>query len=72
MISAVKRAEDNCGTVLRAYETNGKHTSADFSGALIGKSLETHFAPFEIKTFYFPDNGGDVREVLITEFEIGE
>lgn len=72
MISAVKRAEDNCGTVLRAYETNGKHTSAEFSGALIGKSFETHFAPFEIKTFYFPDNGGDAREVLITEFEIGE
>ncbi|MBP3918040.1 MAG: alpha-mannosidase [Clostridia bacterium] len=69
IVSAVKRAEDGCGTVLRVYETDGKAAHVTIDGAVLAKALVTEITPYSVMTFYLPDNGGDWREVLITEFE---
>lgn len=66
-VSAWKRSENGTGWVLRAYETDGVMRHVRFSGELLPKPLETDFPPYAIRTFLLPD-GGDWREVLMTEF----
>ena len=66
--TALKRAEDGKGQVLRAYETNGRAVDATFDGGLLRAPIKAHFTPYEIKTLYLPDEG-DAREVLITEWD---
>ncbi len=66
--TALKRAEDGKGQVLRAYETDGRAVDATFEGGLLRDSVTAHFEPYEIKTLYLPDEG-DAREVLITEWD---
>lgn len=68
-VSALKRSEDGAGWILRAYETDGTPQHACLSGALLPKSLEADFPAYAVKTFFLPD-GGDWREVLMTEFEM--
>ena len=68
-VSALKRSENGAGWILRAYETEGTPQHACLSGALLPKSLEADFPAYAVKTFFLPD-GGDWREVLMTEFEM--
>ena len=67
-VSAFKRAEDDRGFVLRAYETDGRAADATFAGGLLPTPVKAHLEPYEIKTLYLPDDG-EPREVLITELE---
>lgn len=68
VVTAFKRAEDDKGMVLRAYETDGRAVDVTFDGGLLRTSVTAHFTPYEIKTLYLPDEG-DAREVMITEWD---
>lgn len=72
VLSALKRAEDGNGTVLRAYEVEGKATSAAFTGELLRVPLTAEFEPYSIKTFYLPDASEEWREVMLTEYDFTE
>lgn len=67
-VTALKRAEDGSGWVVRAVETAGLAVNASLRLPLISRSVEAKFGPFEVKTFLLADNGS-VREVLLTEFD---
>ena len=67
IISALKRAEDGNGIILRAYETDGKEITAEISGDVLKTPLKTKFSPFEVKTLYLDDSSDSWREVMITE-----
>lgn len=77
VVTALKRAEDGKGLVLRAYETDGKAVDATLAGGLLRTSVTAHFNPYEIKTLYLPDTPigapindlGEWREVMITEWD---
>ena len=70
LLSAIKRAEDGSGLVLRAYETDGTASTASFSGDLLKVPLNADFKPYEIKTFLLADDKKEWKEVLLTEFEM--
>jgi alpha-mannosidase len=70
IVSAFKKSEDGKGTVLRAYETDGKQTNATFSGDLLGEELSIEFSPYSIKTIYIDDKTKAWKEVLLTEFDL--
>lgn len=70
IVSAFKRSEDGRGTVIRAYEIEGRETAATISGAAIPVALTAVFRPFSINTYFLPDGGTGWREVMMTEFEI--
>ncbi len=57
IVSAIKRAEDNDGYILRAYEAEGGRTEASIECPLLGATLKLAFAPFEIKTLKIGDDG---------------
>lgn len=68
LVSAVKRAEDDGGYIVRVYEACGRPTQCCFiwhGGAI---TWEASISPFEIKTFYIPDgDSSQVREVDLLE-----
>lgn len=70
VVSAFKRSEDGEGLILRAYETEGKPAKAVFSGNILGTSVSLDFSPYEIKTVYIDDRTKQVKEVLLTEYDI--
>ena len=71
-IGAFKRAEDDAGYVLRLSETVGRAVKANVHVPLLGRRLEIGMAPFEIRTFYLPDDAAqETREVLLTELAEG-
>ncbi|HBP39067.1 MAG TPA: alpha-mannosidase [Clostridiales bacterium] len=57
IISALKRAEDDDGYVIRAYETAGRATDAALEIIPGNEPYACHFRPFEIKTIVKPDQG---------------
>ncbi|NLA57999.1 MAG: alpha-mannosidase [Firmicutes bacterium] len=61
LVSAIKRQEDGKGYILRAYEAHGKSTACTFKWHQ-AREWETHFEPFEIKTFLVPDE--ESQEVI--------
>lgn len=69
LLSAVKRAEDNNGTIVRVYEAYGVGGSCSFTWN--GKSRATwmaDFGPYEVKTFLVPDGENpQVEEVDLLE-----
>lgn len=71
LLSAVKRAEDDDGTVVRVYEAYGQSCRARFT--LAGRcSWECELGPFEVKSFHVSDNasgnnGDGVREIDLIE-----
>ena len=68
-ITALKRAEDQNGWVLRAYETAGEEsTDTVIRLPLLERELPLHFGKFEIRTLFLPDDGGEAREVMLTEW----
>jgi len=65
VISVLKRAEENDGVIIRAYEAEGKKTAAVIS--FFGKSLKACFSPHEIKTLKFICGAGEAYETDILE-----
>lgn len=63
--SAIKRAENGKGDVLRLYEVNGEKCETVLS--LQDKKYTVEFTPYEIKTLFIDDDMGELREILITE-----
>lgn len=70
IVTAFKRSEDGKGTILRAYETEGKETAATLSGFALPAPLTALWKPFSIQTYYLPDGESEWKEVLITEFDM--
>ncbi len=69
-ISAIKRAEDGCGTVIRFYETDGTCADVCIGGALLKKELHAKVTPYSTVTYYLSDTESEWKEVLMTEFDI--
>ncbi|MDR0601944.1 MAG: hypothetical protein LBG42_06135 [Treponema sp.] len=57
LITAIKRAEDGDGWILRAVESAGKTSEADIDCSWLGARGRFGFKPFEIKTFKIPGTG---------------
>ena len=70
IVSAWKRSEDGKGTILRAYEIDGKLTKACFSGPMLPSALEATFTPYSVQTYYLEDGAEEWKEVLLTEFDL--
>ncbi|NLG23820.1 MAG: hypothetical protein GX558_00575, partial [Clostridiales bacterium] len=71
LCQTVKRAEDGGAYIARLYEVAGKSARARVHFAMLGATAELAFGPQEIKTLRIePD--GSWREVLMTEYELGE
>lgn len=68
-VTALKRAEDGKGLIIRAYETDGRAAVATFAGGLLRTSLTAQFTPYEVKTLYLPDDRDEWREVMIPEWD---
>lgn len=66
IISAMKKAEDGNGTIVRLYECDGKVAEARISLPSLGCDLKAEFTPFEIKTFRIVD-GKAVETNLIED-----
>lgn len=68
MLTALKRAEDENGYVLRAVETLGRETQAQLALPFLNRSVDAEWKPFEIKTFLLPDDpNAAVQEISTTE-----
>lgn len=67
IVSAVKRSEDNSGTVLRIYETDGRETDFTASGCVLPCPINGHIAPWSVQTLYCRDGSDTWQEVLFTE-----
>lgn len=70
VVSAVKRAEDGCGLVIRIYETDGKETDFAVSGPILPTALRTKITPYSFMTFCLHDGTDEWKEVLLTEFDM--
>lgn len=70
VITAFKRSEDGKGTVVRAYETEGRQTTATLSGGAMPAPLTQVWKPWSIQTYYLPDGENQWQEVLMTEFDM--
>jgi len=68
-VSAVKRAEDGGGWVLRIVETHGRACQARLAVPFLQRDLTSRLGAFEIKTLYLPDDGSPARTVNLTELE---
>jgi alpha-mannosidase len=68
MLSVLKQAEDGDAFVVRAYETTGRPSSARLQLPLFERTIESSFAPGEIKTFLVPRSDGPVEEVSLLEW----
>lgn len=67
-VSALKRAENEQGSVLRLWETSGQPAQCEAALSLLQRKASLQFAPFEIKTLFIPDDPSlPIRETLITE-----
>ena len=70
MVTVLKRSEDNTGTILRAYETDGTDTQVQISGDLLPVALNERFTPHSINTYYLADGSSSWQPVMMTEFPI--
>ncbi len=66
VVSALKKAEDGDGYVLRAYECDGRAVSSKIDCKNLG-AYDVAFAPYEVKTLRI--RNGKAEEVLFTEFK---
>lgn len=69
IVQTIKIAEDNNGYVLRAIETGGQACMATLDLKFIGRKITLDFKPQEIKTIFVPFDGGEIREMLLTELD---
>ena len=56
IVTALKRAEDGNGYILRAYECDGKKTRSKIHIECLKARIDTGFLPYEIKTFRIVGN----------------
>jgi alpha-mannosidase len=71
VVSALKRAEDGDGVIIRAYETTKTQTSATIRLPHLNRTIEAQFAPGEIKTWRIPaDVGAPVTETDLIEWPL--
>lgn len=66
VVSALKRGEDDDGTILRAYEAAGQATAVVIECSLLEATLELEFRPHEVKTVKIGDDG-EVKETDLLE-----
>jgi alpha-mannosidase len=71
MLSVLKQAEDGDAFIVRAYETTGRPSSARLELPLLDRTIDSSFAPGEIKTFFIPTSAGPVEEVSLLEWPAG-
>jgi Alpha-mannosidase len=57
--TALKRAEDGDGYILRCYETSGRAADTEIEIPMLGRKWTTRFGKCEIKTFLIPEDIGD-------------
>ena len=69
VVSALKRAEDGKGLVIRLYETDGTGADVTVSGAALPAALQTTITPFAFETFYLGDGETEWKKVLLTEYD---
>ena len=69
IVQAIKIAEDKTGYVLRAFETCGKDCTATLDLSFIGRKVTLSFAPQEFKSVFVPFDGGEIKEILLTELD---
>jgi alpha-mannosidase len=68
--SALKKAEEGDGWIVRLYETAGHETRATLQLPFLRRKVGTTFNPCEIKTFFMPaDLEKPVQEVNLLEWE---
>lgn len=67
-VTAMKKAEDGKGYILRAYECEGVATETEINLACANARFTATFAPFEIKTFRI--EGARVSETDLKEDEL--
>ena len=67
-ITAMKKAEDGNGYILRAYECEGVATETEINLVCANKRFTAAFNPFEIKTFRI--GGGKVSETDLKEDDL--
>ena len=65
ILTAVKNAEDNDGTILRFVEATGDETTANIDIKFLNTKATLKFTPFEIKTIKI--SGGDCKELNLIE-----
>ena len=70
MVSAVKRSEDNTGTVLRVYETDGQTTAFTADGWVLPCPLKGTISPWSVQTWYCPDGDSVWQQVQLTEYPV--
>ncbi|MDR0386935.1 MAG: hypothetical protein LBH57_02750, partial [Treponema sp.] len=67
LISAIKRAEDNDGWIVRAVEAGGQKTQANIDFTWLGVEGIFTFGPYEIKTIRIADRDGSITETDLLE-----
>ncbi len=74
ILSAVKRAENGQGMILRLWESRGRETACTVAGVLLGpRVLSQRLHPYALWTVFVPDDAGQpVQTVDITERRMGD
>ena len=67
IVSAIKKAEDGTGYIVRAYECEGKSCMAEFNLKLLDRKFAFDFKPQEIKTIFIPFTSGNIKGIPLTE-----
>ena len=70
IVTAMKRAEDNKGFVIRLTETVGRDTAVPVSGKAIAKPLDITLTKWSTDTYMLRDGESEWKKVLLTEFDI--
>lgn len=70
IVTALKRAEDNGGLVIRITETVGRDTAVTVSGKAIREPLNTMITKWSTDTYMLRDGETEWKKVLLTEFDI--
>jgi alpha-mannosidase len=69
VVTVVKAGEEGDAVVVRGYESAGRAADARIELPLLGRTIETRFGPFEIKTFSVPrDLAAPVVETNLLEW----
>ena len=68
IVSAIKRSEDNTGTILRIYETDGAETDFTIGGCVLPCPLKGHIAPWSMQTWFCKDHSDCWQQVLLSEY----
>lgn len=66
-LAAAKIAEERDAVILRLVETAGREVHTEIDAAFLGRRLQVHMGPQEIKTLRVHPGSGHVSEVLFTE-----